>query len=632
MLQDAGVDCDAITCPSTVTKQCASVVADTSIQMTEAQHSKAQATLAGLSASPEDASAKMGVPISDAGAITADIVVAEAQPAAKSVVDWGFDVAAGDYDPATSPAAYAAALAAEMGAPFTADDFTVTAVQNADGTYSVSVEVDAGDDATAAQKAAAELSAKTPAELETALGLTAGSVTAGSVLTATVAEETAEATVSWGFDVAAGDYDPATSPAAYAAALAEKMGEPFTADDFTVTAVQNADGNYSVSVAIDAGDDAAAAHGAADKLSSTLPAELETALGLTAGSVSSISPAAVAVEYGGVETEKHTVSWGFDVGADDYDPATSPAAYAAALAAEMGRPFKADDFTVTAVRNADGTWSVSVDVDAGDDAAAAQKAAAELSAKTPAELETALNLEAGAVNSNTTATVAEESAHSAVSWSFSVSGEYDPLAYAQKLAAELAPIQASDITVTAVQGLDGTWSVSVRVNAGTDAAAARRAAAKLESMTPDRLAVVLGTAAGSVSSIGEPSIAVQYAPFSPIASPPPSSRLAELGPSAQTTSDEGPLIGGIVGGAVFILFMLVLLYFYLKKRDEKAAAAAWLKQENTKAQGPVIVTETPQEPKTPPAVQPAAAAEEEPNFSGDDDEPQSPKSPNQIFV
>ena len=291
---------------------------------------------------------------------------------------------------------------------------------------------------------------------------------------------------------------------------------------------------------------------------------------------------------------------------------------------------------MTAVQNADGTWAVSVAVDAGDDAAAAQKAKEELSAKTPADLEKALNLEAGSVSDVTPATVAKETAHSAVSYSFVVSGEYDPNAYAQKLAAELAPIAASDITVTAVENTDGTWSVSVTVNAGTDAAAARRAAAKLESMTEARLAAVLGLPEGSVEEVGEPSIAVQYAPFSPAAdaSPPPAAaRLDELGPSAQTTADEGPLVGGIVGGIVFVLLLMVLVYFYLKKRDEKAAAAAWLKEENEKAQGPVIVTETPQEPepKTPPAVTPAAD-EEEPNFSGDDDEPHSPKSPGQIFV
>merc|ERR1719399_539637 len=601
------------------------------MQMTQAQHAKAKDTLDTLSDAGL-ASDKMGVQIADAGAITADLVVAEAQPAAKSVVDWGFEV---KEEP--SPAKYAAALAAEMGDPFTADDLTVSAVQNADGTWAVSVAVDAGDNPAAAQKAKEELSAKTPAELEKALNLAADSVPAGSVQTATEAEKTAEASVSFGFDVAAGEYDPATSPAAYAAALAAEMGDPFTADDITVTAVKNEDGTWSVSVAADAGDDAAAAHAAADKLSKTTPAELETALGLTLGSVEEDSiSAASAVEYGGVETEKNTVSFGFDVAADEYDPATSPAAYAAALAAEMGRPFKADDFTVTAVQNADGTWAVSVEVDAGDDADAAEKAKEELSAKTPAYLEKALNLAAGSVSAITPATVAKETAHSAVSYSFVVSGEYDPNAYAQNLAAELAPIAASDITVTAVENTDGTWSVSVTVNAGTDAAAARRAAAKLESMTEARLAAVLGLPEGSVEEVGEPSIAVQYAPFSPTAdaSPPPAAaRLVELGPSAQTTADEGPLVGGIVGGIVFVLLLMVLVYFYLKKRDEKAAAAAWLKQENEKAQGPVIVTETPQEPepKTPPAVTPAAD-EEEPNFSGDDDEPHSPKSPGQIFV
>merc|ERR1719359_395007 len=456
----------------------------------------------------------------------------------------------------------------------------------------------------------------------------AGAITADLVVAE--AQPAAKSVVDWGFEV---KEEP--SPADYAAALAEEMGDPFTADDITVTAVKNEDGTWSVSVAADAGDDAAAAHGAADKLSKTTPAELETALGLTPGSVEEDSiSAASAVEYSGVETEKNTVSFGFDVAADEYDPATSPAAYAAALAAEMGRPFKADDFTVTAVQNADGTWSVSIEVDAGDDADAAEKAKGELSAKTPADLEKALNLEAGSVSDITPATVAKETAHSAVSYSFVVKGEYDPAAYAQKLAAELAPIAASDITVTAVQNTDGTWSVSVTVNAGTDAAAARRAAAQLESMTEARLAAVLGLPAGSVEEVGEASIAVQYAPFSPTAdaSPPPAGRLDELGPSAQTTADEGPLVGGIVGGIVFLLLLMVLVYFYLKKRDEKAAAAAWLKQENEKAQGPVIVTETPQEPKTPPAVEPAAVDEEEPNFSGDDDEPHSPKSPGQIFV
>eukprot|EP00964_Phaeocystis_antarctica_P057825 scaffold34251_cov61-Phaeocystis_antarctica.AAC.1 len=100
-------------------------------------------------------------------------------------------------------------------------------------------------------------------------------------------------TVSWGFDVAAGEYDPATSPAAYADALAAKMDSPFKASDFTVTAVQNdpLNGPWTVSVTLDAGDNAAATQTAKDKLSATTPAELETALRLTSGSVSSITPA-----------------------------------------------------------------------------------------------------------------------------------------------------------------------------------------------------------------------------------------------------------------------------------------------------------------------------------------------------
>ena len=528
MLQDNNVDCDSVTCPGTVTKACGSLVADTAIQMTGAQHDAAQASLARLSTSKEEASTAMGVPISDVGAITANVVVAGAQPAAKSVVEWGFEVAADAYDPATSPAAYAAALAAKMGDPFTAADFTVTAVQNADGTWSVSVALDAGDNAVAAHIAAKTLSATTPAELAADLGL--------------------ENTVSFGFEVAADAYDPSatsgpTSPAAYAAALAAKMGRPFKASDFTVTAVQNADGTWSVSVEVDAGDDAAAAQSAADNLSATTPAELASALGLPAGSVSSITPATVAVE-----TAEATVSWSFDVVGDSYDPD----AYAAALATALGDPFT-----------------------------------------------------------------------------------------------------ATDITVTAVQGPGGIWSVSVVVDAGTDGAAALRAKAVLNSMTPARLAEVLGAEIDG-NSIGTASIEVQYGQSSSAPSSSPTAGLPDSGASNQTTADEGPMIGGIIGGAILILLMLVLVYVLLKKRDEKAEAAAWLKSENAKVAGPVIVTETPGEakptspkptspgsPKASPALQSwlkEAGDDEAANFSGDDDEPKSPrspgspKSPSQIFV
>merc|ERR1711935_825050 len=76
-------------------------------------------------------------------------------------------------------AIFAATLAAEkMGSPYTAADFTVTAVQNVDGTWSVSVEVDVKGNAANAQSAAVTLSATTNTELETALRSGSGSVKA----------------------------------------------------------------------------------------------------------------------------------------------------------------------------------------------------------------------------------------------------------------------------------------------------------------------------------------------------------------------------------------------------------------------------------------------------------------------
>jgi hypothetical protein len=300
---------------------------------------------------------------------------------------------------------------------------------------------------------------------------------------------------------------------------------------------------------------------------------------------------------------------------------------------------------------------VSVEVDAGDNAAAAKRAADELSATTPAELESALGLTTGSVSSITPATVAVETAQASVSWSFDIVGDsYDPAAYAAALAAALGPpMKASDITVTAVQGPGGIWSVSVVVSAGTDGAAARRAAAVLSSMTPARLAEILGAADGSVTSIGTASIEVEYGQSD--STPPAKSPagLVDSGASAQTTADEGPMIGGIIGGAIFILIMLALVYVLLKKRDEKQEAAAWLKSENSNIAAPMIVTETPGDlrkptspmptspgsPKASPALQSwlkEADEDEEANFSGDDDEPKSPrspcspKSPQQIFV
>jgi hypothetical protein len=259
------------------------------------------------------------------------------------------------------------------------------------------------------------------------------------------------------------------------------------------------------------------------------------------------------------------------------------------------------------------------------------------------------------VGSITPATVAVETAEATVSWSFDVVGDsYDPDAYAAALATALGdPFTATDITVTAVQGPGGIWSVSVVVDAGTDGAAALRAKAVLNSMTPARLAEVLGAEIDG-NSIGTASIEVQYGQSSSAPSSSPTAGLPDSGASNQTTADEGPMIGGIIGGAILILLMLVLVYVLLKKRDEKAEAAAWLKSENAKVAGPVIVTETPGEakptspkptsprsPKASPALQSwlkEAGDDEAANFSGDDDEPKSPrspgspKSPSQIFV
>merc|ERR1719305_1165126 len=165
------------------------------------------------------------------------------------------------------------------------------------------------------------------------------------------------------------------------------MGDAFTADDITVTAVQNADGTWAVSVELDAGDDAAAAQSAADKLTAMARAAVASVLGLADASVNSKTPSTVAPAFGEI-ANTNTVSFGFQLDTDSYDPATYPARFAAALAAEMGAAFTADDFTVTAVDNGDGTWTVSVELDAGDDAEAAQSAADKITAMTPAELAT----------------------------------------------------------------------------------------------------------------------------------------------------------------------------------------------------------------------------------------------------
>jgi hypothetical protein len=122
------------------------------------------------------------------------------------------------------------------------------------------------------------------------------------------------------------------------------------------------------------------------------------------------TPAAAAVEFVGAPgtTERNIVSYGFNVKADSEAAAVNGAA--AALAAELDAPFTADDITVTAVETPPGSgiWAVSAKLDAGADAAAAQRASSALSSLTTAQLETVLGAAAGSVRGTTPATVATE--------------------------------------------------------------------------------------------------------------------------------------------------------------------------------------------------------------------------------
>ena len=88
------------------------------------------------------------------------------------------------------------------------------------------------------------------------------------------------------------------------------MGVP--AEAVTVTAVRNADGTYSVTAVVDAGDNAAAAEALAAQASTITPAEMATALNLPADAVASVAPPTVAVEFKAADemTEQNTVSWG----------------------------------------------------------------------------------------------------------------------------------------------------------------------------------------------------------------------------------------------------------------------------------------------------------------------------------
>ena len=48
-------------------------------------------------------------------------------------------------------------------------------------------------------------------------------------------------------------------------------------------------------------------------------------------------------------------------------------------------------------------------------------------------------------------------------------------------------VDAADITVTAVQNADGTWSVTAEVDAGEDSAGAAAAAEAFNALTPEEL-------------------------------------------------------------------------------------------------------------------------------------------------
>ena len=92
--------------------------------------------------------------------------------------------------------------------------------------------------------------------------------------------------------------------------------------------------------------------------------DLAGTLGLPADKVQGGEPAKAGTEFVAAEgaAAKNSVSLDFTVAPDAFDPdatsgPTSPAGYAAALAAKM-EGVSPEDIKVTAVQNPDGTWSV----------------------------------------------------------------------------------------------------------------------------------------------------------------------------------------------------------------------------------------------------------------------------------
>ena len=119
-----------------------------------------------------------------------------------------------------------------------------------------------------------------------------------------------------------------------------------------------------IKAVVDAGADPAAAQAKADLASALTPEALTAALELPPGAVQVVDPATVEEAFVAAEgaNAKNSVSLDFTVTPDAFDPTatsgpTSPAGYAAALAAKM-EGVSPEDIKVTAVQNPDGTWSV----------------------------------------------------------------------------------------------------------------------------------------------------------------------------------------------------------------------------------------------------------------------------------
>ena len=187
----------------------------------------------------------------------------------------------------------------------------------------------------------------------------------------------------------------------YVAKLAEELGvDP---EDVTLYAYQDEDGNWMIKAVVDAGPDPAAAQAKADLASALTPEALTTALELPPGAVQVVDPVTVEEAFVAAEgaNAKNSVDLDFTVTENAFDPdaasgPTSAAGYAEALAAMMPG-VSPEDIKVTAVKNADGTWSVTAEVDFGLDADGAQNTAESFTEASPADIAGILGLPPGSV-------------------------------------------------------------------------------------------------------------------------------------------------------------------------------------------------------------------------------------------